>query len=314
MSKLISAVSPHFHRQRTTQTIMLDVIIALIPAIIASVIFFGLRSLLVIADCVAVCMIAEWGFEKICKKENTLSDLSAVVTGIILALNLPVDVPVWQASLGSIIAIVVVKQLFGGIGQNFANPAATARIILMTAFSGSMTSWAVPQAFQMLPDATTGATPLAMIAKGETANLPSYLDMFLGNTGGCLGETSALALLLGGLYLLCRGVITWHTPVAFIGTVAVMSLVCGQDVLTQVLSGGLMIAAFFMATDYASSPATPWGKIIFGVGCGLITILIRFWGNFPEGVSFSLLIMNILTPYIEKLTRAKPLTGGAGKS
>ena len=279
MSKLISTVSPHFHRPRTTQTIMLDVIIALVPAVIASVIFFGLRSLLVLVDCVAVCIASEWGFEKLCKKENTVSDLSAVVTGVILALNLPVDVPLWQAALGSVIAIVVVKQLFGGIGQNFANPAATARIILMTAFSGTMTSWAVPQAFNMLPDATSGATPLAMIAKGETANLPSYLDMFLGNTGGCLGETSALALLLGGVYLLVRGVITWHTPVAFIGTVAVMSLVCGQDVLAQVLSGGL------------------------------ITILIRFWGNFPEGVSFALLIMNILTPYIEKITRAKPLIG-----
>ena len=309
MSKMISSVSPHFHSPRTTQKIMLDVIIALTPAMIASVILFGLRSLLVIVDCVAVCIACEWGFEKLCKKENTVSDLSAVVTGVILALNLPVDVPLWQAALGSVIAIVVVKQLFGGIGQNFANPAATARIILMTAFSGTMTSWAVPQAFNMLPDATSGATPLAMIAKGETANLPSYLDMFLGNTGGCLGETSALALVLGGCYLLARRVITWHTPVAFIGTVALMSLVCGKDVLAQVLSGGLIIAAFFMATDYSSTPATKWGKIIFGVGCGLITILIRFWGNFPEGVSFSLLIMNILTPYIDKLTRAKPLVG-----
>ncbi len=313
MNRLISSVSPHFHGQRTTRTIMLDVIIALVPAVIASVIFFGLRSLLVLTDCVAVCVASEWVFEKLCKKENTIGDLSAVVTGVILALNLPVDVPLWQAALGGVIAIVVVKQLFGGIGQNFANPAATARIILMTAFSGNMTSWALPQAFNMLPDATTGATPLALIAKGETADLPSYLDMFLGNTGGCIGETSALALILGGIYLIVRGVITWHTPVAFIGTVALMSLVCGQDVLAQVLSGGLMIAAFFMATDYSSTPATKAGKIVFGVGCGLITILIRFWGNFPEGVSFSLLIMNILTPYIEKLTRAKPLTGGDGK-
>ena len=313
MNRLISSVSPHFHGQRTTRTIMLDVIIALVPAVIASVIFFGLRSLLVLTDCVAVCVASEWVFEKLCKKENTIGDLSAVVTGMILALNLPVDIPLWQAALGGVIAIVVVKQLFGGIGQNFANPAATARIILMTAFSGTMTSWALPQAFNLLPDATTGATPLALIAKGATENLPSYLDMFLGNTGGCLGETSALALILGGLYLIVRGVITWHTPVAFIGTVALMSLVCGQDVLAQVLSGGLMIAAFFMATDYSSTPATKWGKIIFGVGCGLITILIRFWGNFSEGASFALLIMNILTPYIEKLTRAKPLTGGDGK-
>lgn len=309
MSQMISAVSPHFHHPRTTRSIMLDVIIALVPAMIASVLIFGLRSLMVIADCVAVCMLSEWVFEKLCKKENTLGDLSAVVTGIILALNLPVGVPLWQAALGSVIAIVVVKQLFGGIGQNFANPAATARIILMTAFSSSLTNWAVPQPFNFMPDATTGATPLALMTKGETESLPSYLDMFLGNTGGCLGETCALALILGGVYLLIRGVITWHTPVAFLGTVAVMSLVCGQDVLAQLLSGGLMIAAFFMATDYSSSPATKWGKIIFGVGCGLITILIRFWGNFPEGVSFSLLLMNILTPYIEKLTRKKPLIG-----
>ena len=347
MNKLIATASPHFHRPRTTRSIMLDVIIALIPAVIASVIFFGLRSLLVLVDCVSVCVFSEWGFEKICKKENTVGDLwavvtrvilalhlpvpewifekickkektsgdlSAVVTGVILALNLPVDVPLWQATLGAVIAIVVIKQLFGGIGQNFANPAATARIVLMTAFSGTMTSWAVPQAFNLLPDATTGATPLALMTKGDLTHLPSYLDMFLGNTGGCLGETSVLALVLGGLYLLFRGVITWHIPVSFIGTVALMSLVCGQDVLAQVLSGGLMIGAFFMATDYSSSPATKWGKIIYGVGCGLITILIRFWGNFPEGVSFALLIMSILTPYIEKLTRSKPLVGEVDES
>ena len=316
MSKLISTVSPHFRGRRTTQSIMLDVLIALVPAVIASVIFFGLRSLLVLVDCVAVSVAAEWGFEKLCKKENTLSDLSAVVTGVILALNLPVTIPLWQAALGSVIAIVVVKQLFGGIGQNFANPAATARIILMIAFSGTMTHWLSPQAFCMMPDyvdAVSCATPLTMIAKGETASLPSYLDMFLGNMGGSMGETSALALLLGGIYLLARRVITWHTPVAFIGTVAVMSFVCGQDVLAQLLSGGLMIGAIFMATDYSSSPSTKWGKIIYGVGCGLITILIRFWGNFPEGVSFALLIMCILTPYIEKLTRAKPLIGEAEK-
>ncbi len=313
MSKLISTVSPHFHTPRTTQKIMLDVIIALIPAAIASVLIFGLRSLLVIADCVAVCLISEWGFEKICKKENTVSDLSAVVTGMLLAFNLPVTIPLWQASLGSVIAIVVVKQLFGGIGQNFANPAITARIILMTAFSGSMTTWAAPQAFNLVPDATTSATPLAMAAKGELDGLPSYLDMFLGNRGGCLGETCALALILGGLYLLVRGVISWHTPVAFIGTVAIMSLICGKDVPFQLMAGGLLLGAIFMATDYSSTPATKLGKIIFGVGCGLITILIRFWGNFPEGVSFSILLMNILTPYIDRLTRQKPIGGGALK-
>ncbi len=303
MNKLISSISPHFYSPLTTTKIMLDVIIAMIPAAIASVIIFGLRSLLVIGVCVAVCVFSEWGFEKICKKENTIKDLSAVVTGMLLAFNLPVSIPLWQAAFGSVAAIVVVKQLFGGIGQNFANPAITARIIMMTAFSGSMTSW-------VFPDASSSATPLALISKGQTGELPTYLNMFLGLRGGCLGETCTLALLLGGIYLLIKRVISWHTPVAFIGTVALMSLFCGKDVLYQLMAGGLILGAFFMATDYSSTPATKWGKIVFGIGCGLITVLIRFWGNFPEGVSFSILLMNILTPYIEKLTRAKPLTGG----
>lgn len=306
MKKLIMTVSPHFFSKTTTQRIMLDVIIALFPAVIASVINFGLRSLLVIGVCVAVCVLSEWIFEKICKKESTISDLSAVVTGILLAFNLPVSIPLWQAVVGCLVAIVIVKQLFGGIGQNFANPAIAARIVMLTAFSGSMTTWT-------FPDAVTGATPLALISKGELGSLPSYIDMFLGRHGGCLGETGILALLLGGIYLLFRRVISWHTPVAFIGTVAVMSLLCGYDVLYQLMGGGLVLGAFFMATDYATTPATKWGKIIFGVGCGLITVLIRFWGNFPEGVSFSILLMNILTPYISKLTRQKPLTGGVGK-
>lgn len=306
MKKLIMTVSPHFFSKTTTQRIMLDVIIALFPAVIASVINFGLRSLLVIGVCVAVCVLSEWIFEKICKKGSTISDLSAVVTGILLAFNLPVSIPLWQAVVGCLVAIVIVKQLFGGIGQNFANPAIAARIVMLTAFSGSMTTWT-------FPDAVTGATPLALISKGELGSLPSYIDMFLGHHGGCLGETCILALLLGGIYLLFRRVISWHTPVAFIGTVAVMSLLCGYDVLYQLMGGGLVLGAFFMATDYATTPATKWGKIIFGVGCGLITVLIRFWGNFPEGVSFSILLMNILTPYISKLTRQKPLTGGVGK-
>ncbi|MBR2280297.1 MAG: RnfABCDGE type electron transport complex subunit D [Ruminococcus sp.] len=303
MNKLISSISPHFSSSITTTKIMLDVIIALIPAAIASVVIFGIRSLLVIGVCVAVCIFSEWGFEKICKKENTISDLSAVVTGMILAFNLPVTIPLWQAAFGSLVAIVVVKQLFGGIGQNFANPAITARIIMMTAFSGTMTNW-------VIPDASSSATPLALMAKGQTQALPSYLNMFLGMRGGCLGETCILALLIGGTYLLVKRVISWHTPVAFIGTVALMSFICGKDVLYQLMAGGLILGALFMATDYSSTPATKSGKLIFGIGCGLITVLIRFWGNFPEGVSFSILIMNILTPYIEKLTRSKPLVGG----
>ncbi|MBQ7503701.1 MAG: RnfABCDGE type electron transport complex subunit D [Ruminococcus sp.] len=305
MRKLISSVSPHVHSPLTTQKIMLDVVIALLPAGIASVIIFGWRALLVIGVCVAVCVFSEWGFEKICKKENTITDLSAVVTGLLLAYNLPVGIPLWQAAFGSLVAIVVVKQLFGGIGQNFANPAITARIVMMTAFSGTMTTW-------VIPDGVSSATPLAMMAKGNMSSMPTYLQMFLGYRGGCLGETCIFALLLGGVYLLVKRVISWHTPVAFIGTVALMSLVCGKDVPYQLMAGGLVLGAFFMATDYSSTPPTKWGKVIFGIGCGLITILIRFWGNFPEGVSFSILIMNILTPYITKLTRSKPFgTGGA---
>lgn len=303
MNKLISSVSPHFHTPRTTTAIMLDVIIALMPAAIASVIIFGWRSLLVIGVCVLTCVLSEFLFEKLCKRENTISDLSAVVTGLLLAFNLPVSIPIWQAVIGSVAAIIVVKQLFGGIGQNFANPAITARIIMLVAFAGPMTNWTIPVG---MPDTATTATPL--MTKGEI--IPSYQDLFLGYHPGSLGETCAAALALGGIYLLIRRVISWHTPVAFIGTVAVMSLLCGKDVLVQLLSGGLMLGAIFMATDYSTTPSTKWGKIIFGVGCGLITILIRFWGNYPEGVSYSILIMNILTPFISKLTRSKPLTGG----
>lgn len=306
MNKLISSVSPHINSPRTTQKIMLDVLIALLPAGVASVIIFGMRSLLVIGVCVASCILSELIFEKICKKENTIFDLSAVVTGVLLAYNLPVSIPLWQAAFGSVFAIVVVKQLFGGIGQNFANPAIAARIVMMTAFSGTMTTWT-------FPDASSSATPLALITKGELDSLPSNLDMLLGVRGGCLGETCTIALLAGGIYLIARKVITWHTPVAFIGTVLVMSLIFDKAPLYQLMSGGLIIGAFFMATDYATTPCTKWGKIIFGVGCGLITILIRFWGASPEGVSYSILLMNIFTPYISRLTRSKPLVGGSKK-
>ena len=205
MNKLISAVSPHFHSARTTQGIMLDVVIALIPAAIMSVVIFGWRSLAVIFTCVGVCVLSEFLFEKLCKRENTVSDLSAVVTGMLLAFNLPVTIPLWQAAFGSVAAIIVVKQLFGGIGQNFANPAITARIIMMTAFSGAMTNWVAPNlSLSGTVDATSSATPLTLITKGETDALPSYLDMFFGFRGGCLGETCAAALLIGGLYLLFR--------------------------------------------------------------------------------------------------------------
>ena len=301
---LTVSVSPHLHDGITTQTIMRDVLIALVPAVVASVVFFGVRALLVEAVCVAVAILCEWAFEKICKRPVTVSDLSAAVTGLLLALNLPVGIPLWQAAFGSFVAIVVVKQLFGGIGYNFANPAITARIIMLVAFSGTMTSWVVPN----LVDAVSSSTPLAILKAGE-GELPSLLEMFLGARGGSMGETSCLALLIGGIYLIARKVITWHTPVAFIGTVVVFSALLGQEPLYQMMAGGLFIGAFFMATDYTTSPPTPAGKLIFGFGCGLITVAIRVWGNYPEGVSFSILLMNILNPYICKWTQPKPLGG-----
>ncbi|MEA4896225.1 MAG: RnfABCDGE type electron transport complex subunit D [Oscillospiraceae bacterium] len=309
MSSMNVSVSPHIKDGASTATIMRDVLIALIPALVASVLIFGARALLVTAICVGFAVAGEWGFNRIVKKPSTIGDLSACVTGVLLAFNLPVGIPLWQAAFGSLVAIIVVKQLFGGLGQNFANPAITARIIMLIAFSGTMTSWVIPGA----ADAVSSATPLAILKGMEGGGtLPSLTNMLLGVRGGCLGETSAAALLLGGAYLLVRRVITWHTPVAFIGTVFLFTLILKGDInysVYQVLSGGLMIGAFFMATDYSTTPNTDWGRIIFGLGCGLITVLIRVWGNYPEGVSFSILLMNILTPYISKATRKKPLGG-----
>lgn len=295
---LLVSPSPHIHSPNSTRRIMLDVIIALCPALVASVVIFGFRALAVTALCVSVCVLAEWAFEKLCKRENTVGDLSAAVTGILLAFNLPSTIPLWQAVFGSVVAIIVVKQLFGGIGKNFANPAITARIVMLLSFSGAMSS------FEAVNDATSGATPLAVMNAG--GDMPSLLDMFLGRHGGSLGETCALALLAGGIYLVARRVITWHTPVVYLATVALFTFALGEDPLYHLLSGGLMLGAIFMATDYSTTPSTPWGKVIFGVGCGLITVLIRVFGSYPEGVSFAILLMNILTPYISKWTRRKP--------
>lgn len=310
MSKYVVSVSPHITSKDSTQTIMRDVLIALCPAVIASVVIFGWRALLLTVVCVATAVFWEWAFEKICKRKNTVSDLSAAVTGLILAMNLPVDLPLWQAAFGTLVAIVVVKQLFGGIGYNFANPAITARVVMLIAFAGTMTTWADPN-FTLgaaSADAVSGATPLAVISAGGSV---SMLDLFIGTVGGSMGETSALALLIGFVYLLVRRVISWHTPVAFIGTVFVLALVKGgfSYGLAQILAGGLFLGAIFMATDYVTTPQTAWGRVIFGVGCGLITCLIRFFGNYPEGVSFSILLMNILTPYISSWTAKKPLGG-----
>ena len=315
MSKLIVSASPHIATPRTTQKIMLNVIIALLPAVIASGIIFGWNALSVIAVCVIAAVISEYLFNVICKREQTVSDLSAVVTGLLLALNVPASLPLWQGALGSVMAVVVVKCLFGGIGQNFANPAITARIFLLISFGETMTDAVFP-VWDKSADAVShasvaavsAATPLGILG-GQAGKLPSYLDLFLGNCGGALGETCALALILGGVYLICRKIITWHTPVVFIGTVFVLSYLLGQDGLAQILSGGLMIGAFFMATDYVTTPNTAWGKVIFGFGCGLITVLIRVYGSYPEGVSFSILLMNILTPYIDRWTKTRPFGG-----
>jgi len=304
MSYVVST-SPHLHRNITSARIMRDVCVALLPALIASIAVFGAQSMLVTVVCVSAAIFSEALYEKICKLPNTIGDSSAIVTGLLVAFNLPVSIPLWQAALGSVVAIVLVKQLFGGLGRNFANPAIVGRIFLFLSFSKTMTNWT-------FPDAVSTATPLALMRAGDMASLPSMLDMFLGNRAGCLGEASVLALLAGGIYMLVRKIITWHTPVAFIGTVFILSWLIGGDfnyAVYQIMAGGLMLGAIFMATDYVTTPQTELGRLVFGFGCGLLTVMIRQWGSYAEGVSFAILFMNILTPYINKWTRHKPFGG-----
>ena len=305
MDKLIVSSSPHFNGKKTTQNIMLDVIIALTPAMIASVVLFGFRAMTVIVTCIASCILSEYLSRRVMKRPQTVGDLSCVVTGILLALNLPVTINPLIAAFGGVIAIVVVKQMFGGIGQNFVNPALTARIILMNSFPARMTHWTAPFDFAANADAVTTATPLGMLAEGGGDRLPSYLNMFLGNTGGCLGETCALAILLGGVYLIARRVISPVIPVTYLATAAVFSLLFGRDPIFDLLSGGLMLGAFFMATDYTTSPLYFWGRVVFAVGCGALTLVIREFGSLPEGVSYSIILMNILTPLIERYIKPK---------
>ncbi|MEG2203676.1 MAG: RnfABCDGE type electron transport complex subunit D [Oscillospiraceae bacterium] len=307
MSKgLIVSASPHIRDKATTSLIMRDVLIALVPALLASVWLFGIRALMVVAACVIASVLSEYLFERICHKPVTVGDLSAAVTGVLLGFNLPVGIPLWIAAFGGVVAVAFVKQLFGGIGQNFANPAITARIVLLVSFTGPMTTWINPG-----PDAVAGATPLAQLAAGQIPSV-TPVQMLLGMRGGCLGETCSLALIAGGIYLLFRKVISWHIPVAFIGTVFVLTALAGQQPVYQVLSGGLLIGAIFMATDYTTSPATPLGKLIFGVGCGGLTVLIRLYGSYPEGVSYAILLMNILEPHISTLTQNKAFGGAKG--
>ena len=291
---------------------MRDVIIALAPATIAAIVLFGLKALLNIVLCVGTAVISEFLFNLITKKKQTVSDLSAIVTGLLLALNLSTKANVWHCIVGSVFAIVVVKCLFGGIGCNFANPAITARIFLLVAFS---TSIAGGTSTQFQTDLVSSATPLDIIKSGDTSTLPSILDMLIGNRGGAIGETCAIALIIGGIYLIARKVINWHTPVIFVATVFLFSLIVKQDLtiaLYEILGGGLLIGAIFMATDYSTTPINKYGKMVFAFGCGIITCLIRFWGSYPEGVSFAILFMNVLSPYIEKMCTRAPF-GKAGK-
>ena len=304
MDKLIVSSSPHLNGKRTTQNIMLDVIIGLAPAMLASIVYFGVKAAAVILTCVASCVLSEFLCRKVMKRPQTVGDLSCVVTGVLLALNLPATIHPLIAVFGSVVAIVVVKQMFGGIGQNFVNPALTARIILMNSFPARMTHWVAPFDYAATADSITTATPLGILKEGG-GELPSYLDLFLGKTGGCLGETCALAILIGGIYLIARRVISPVIHVTYLATAAVFSLLFGRDPIFDLLSGGLMLGAFFMATDYTTSPLYFWGRVVFAIGCGALTLVIREFGSLPEGVSYSILLMNILTPLIERYIKPK---------
>lgn len=321
MNKLTVSASPHVRSSETTTGLMLDVIIALAPAGVAAVIIFGIPALLVIATCVISAVLAEYVSRIVMKRDQTIGDLSAVVTGLLLAYNLPANIPLWMAALGSVIAIVVIKQMFGGIGQNFVNPALAARIILMSSFPGRMSAGAFSGTNNIGwdIDGATGATPMSFVglAQGgvDMENAPELMHMFLGTTSGCLGEVSALALILGGIYLIARKVISPIIPCVYVGAVAViMAIAFGFDmyaVAYEVLGGGLLIGAIFMATDYTTSPITSKGKVVYALGCALITCVIRLFGSLPEGVSYSIIIMNILVPHIENMTT--PLPFGAVK-
>ena len=299
--------SPHLHSGESTSVIMQDVLIALSPAAAVAAVYFGWRALMLIAVCIASCVFFEYSSRRVMKRRNTISDFSAAVTGLLLAFCLPPELNPVYAVLGSAVAIIVVKQMFGGIGMNFANPAITARIVLVLSFGIPMTTFAPPFFYlgRISTDAVSTATPLKALT-GAAVDMPGYLELLLGNYAGSLGETCAIALLLGCGYLLLRRVITWEIPVSFMGTVMVMALVFGQNPIFHLLTGGILLGAIFMATDYTTSPVNKWGKIVFGAGCGLLTMIIRLFAHMPEGVSFAILLMNILTPHIERLTAPKP--------
>lgn len=299
--------SPHIRSKNSISSIMRDVLIALLPATAASIYFFKVQALLVILVSVTSCVGAEAIWQKLTKQKIRIGDYSAAVTGLLLAFNMPPSVPLWIPVVGGVFAIIIVKQFFGGLGQNFMNPALAARAFLMSAYPVQMTTWTV--------DGVSSATTLGVLKEGGQA-LPSLWNLFIGNVGGTIGETSAAALLIGGLYLLYKRVISWRIPVTYIGTVFILTWVLGRNglftgnPLMEILAGGLMLGAIFMATDYASSPITPWGQIIMGIGCGILTSIIRLYGGYPEGVSYSILIMNLFVPLIDKFTTPKVFGGG----
>ena len=321
--ELTISSSPHAHSTTTTQTVMRDVLIALLPALIGSVVFFGLRALMVTLVSAAACVFFEWGYRKMMKLDDTTWDLSAVVTGVLLAFVCPVTIPYWAIILGDLFAIVLVKQLFGGIGKNFVNPALAGRAFMFS-WPVAMSTW-IKVGFENSAsviganaDIVTQATPLSAMHQGTfDASLGTIKDLFIGNVGGCLGETSAVLLLIGFVYLLVRKVISARIPLAYIATVAVLSVLfpMGNDPITwmaaQVFGGGLMLGAIFMATDYVTSPITKMGQIIFGIGCGVLTIAIRYFGGYSEGVSYAILIMNLCVVLLDKVGR--PVKFGAPK-
>ena len=305
--------SPHIKNGITTKKIMLHVIIALLPATIWGIIAFGGHAAALVAISVVACMFFEWATQKILHRRSTVGDLSAVVTGLLLAMNLPSTVNLLIPIVGAFVAIVVVKQLFGGIGKNFLNPALAARVFLFMSWSDQMASFSAPFGV----DVEAYATPLASLKESGSAGA-DILDLFVGNIGGCIGEVSALLLLIGAIYLIALKIISWHIPVSYLGTVAVITFIFPQNgasglefMLTQLLSGGLMLGALFMATDYVTSPVSAKGRVIFGVGCGLLTVFFRYFSSYPEGVSFSILVMNALVWYIDKATT--PRVFGASK-
>ena len=324
--KLIATSNPHIRGSETTRSIMLDVIIAMLPALAFAIFNFGLRALTLTAVSVVGCIFWEWLYRKLMKKPQSIGDLSCVVTGMLLAFVCPVQMPYWMILIGDFFAIIVVKQLFGGIGKNFLNPALAGRAVLLASYAGTMTSWVDPAAGKApiigsVADVVTTATPLAVMKTGDFAALTDTYNvgnMFIGQIPGSLGEVSALALLIGGAYLIWRKVINWQTPVSYIATVAVLTFLFPKQgsgiewMLYSIFGGGLFLGAFFMATDYATSPVTKKGQLIFGIGCGLFTVLIRYFGSYNEGVCYSIMVMNLLVALIDKYT--KPTRFGVVKS